>query len=128
MGKILHILILCLVATGATAAFAPKKREPAFKRQQEVQTSSLKQQQDAIAAAAAAYCSEESCYPPPFAIAQAAAAMAPVQQLDQDDDLVVGYGTGVLACVVSLALGFSLGYVTIWSQYAPYFASSIHAL
>jgi hypothetical protein len=72
----------------------------------------LKQQQDAIAAAAAAYCSEEPCYPPPFAIAQAAAAMSPVQHIDQDDDLVMGYGTGVLACVVSLALGFSLGYVT----------------
>ena len=112
MGKILQILILCLAATWASAAFAPKKREPAFKRQQEVQTS-LKQQQDAIAAAAAAYCSEESCFPPPFAIAQAAAVMTPVHQIDHDDDLVVGYGTGVLACVVSLALGFSLGYVTI---------------
>jgi hypothetical protein len=113
MGKLLHFLFLCLLLTGVSAAFAPKKREHAFKRQQEAQNPATKQQQDAIAAAAAAYCSEESCYPPPFAIAQAAASMAPAQQQDLDDDLVVGYGTGVLACVVSLALGFSLGYVTI---------------
>ena len=113
MGKVFCFIVACVLATGASAAFAPKKREPAFSRQQEVQSSAFKQQQDAIAAAAAAYCSEESCYPPPFAIAQAAAAMTPTHQIDQDDDLVVGYGTGVLACLVSLALGFSLGYVTI---------------
>lgn len=117
MGKLLQFLLLCWVATVASAAFAPKKR--AFKRQQQDQNPSLIQQQAAIAAAAAAYCSEQECYPPPFAFAQAAASMAPAEQhhhnhhahQDWDDDMVVGYGTGIVACVVSLALGLTLGYV-----------------
>jgi hypothetical protein len=110
----LHVLIGLLCFTGITAAFTPRKREHAFKRQQDVSNPSLKQQQDAIIAAAATYCSEESCYPPPFAIAQAAVAMTPIHhEVEPEDDLVIGYGTGVIACVVSLALGFSLGYVTI---------------
>jgi hypothetical protein len=110
----LQVIIWVLCFTDISAAFTPKKREHAFKRQQDVSNPSLKQQQDAIVAAAATYCSEESCYPPPFAIAQAAVAMTPMHhEVESDEDLVIGYGTGVIACVVSLALGFSLGYVTI---------------
>jgi len=90
-----------------SAAFAPKS---AFKRQE---TSSLTQQQEAMAAA---YCTEDSCYPPPLAFASDSSSevtsSSPTKRNEQDldEDFVIGYGTGVVACVMSLAVGFALGY------------------
>lgn len=44
-----------------------------------------------------------------------ATAMAPVvyRAVEEDEEDSVGIGTGLIACVVSLALGFSLGYGTL---------------
>mmetsp|Transcript_41247 Transcript_41247/g.46876 ORF Transcript_41247/g.46876 Transcript_41247/m.46876 type:complete len:116 (+) Transcript_41247:136-483(+) len=115
MQGFLQTLLLYLLVCKTHAGFVTKKRgENAFKLQKETTTPSLKQQQDAIVAAALAYCAEEGCNQPPFAAAQAAASMLPAKKHeynDWDDEMVVGFGTGVLACVVSLAVGFSFGYM-----------------
>ena len=42
-------------------------------------------------------------------------AMAPfaAQAADVDEGTLIGYGAGLVACVVSLAVGFSIGYGTL---------------
>ena len=49
------------------------------------------------------------------AIAAFATAMAPfaAQAADIDEGIIVGYGAGLVACVVSLAVGFAIGYGTL---------------
>ena len=49
------------------------------------------------------------------AIAAFATAMAPfaAQAADIDEGVVIGYGAGLVACVVSLAVGFAIGYGTL---------------
>lgn len=47
------------------------------------------------------------------ALAASSAALAAQYDQDWDDESVVGYGTGIVACVVSLALGVGLGYATL---------------
>mmetsp|Transcript_38999 Transcript_38999/g.45447 ORF Transcript_38999/g.45447 Transcript_38999/m.45447 type:complete len:113 (-) Transcript_38999:287-625(-) len=49
------------------------------------------------------------------AIAAFATAMAPIaaQAADIDEGVIIGYGAGLVACVVSLAVGFSIGYGTL---------------
>ena len=48
------------------------------------------------------------------AIAAFATAMAPfAAYADVDEGVVVGYGAGLVACVVSLAVGFAIGYGTL---------------
>ncbi|KAL7542493.1 hypothetical protein ACHAXR_012014 [Thalassiosira sp. AJA248-18] len=49
------------------------------------------------------------------AVAAFATAMAPfaAQAADIDEGVVIGYGAGLVACVVSLAVGFAIGYGTL---------------
>jgi len=49
------------------------------------------------------------------ALAAFATALAPlaVHATDVDEATVVGYGAGLVACVVSLAVGFAIGYGTL---------------
>jgi len=49
------------------------------------------------------------------AIAAFATAMAPfaANAADIDEGIVIGYGAGLVACVVSLAVGFAIGYGTL---------------
>ena len=49
------------------------------------------------------------------AFAAFATAMAPVvvQAAEIEDGTAVGFGAGIVACVVSLAVGFSIGYGTL---------------
>merc|ERR1719491_169659 len=49
------------------------------------------------------------------AIAAFATAMAPfaAHAADVDEAVVIGYGAGLVACVVSLAVGFAIGYGTL---------------
>ena len=49
------------------------------------------------------------------ALAAFATAMAPfaAHAADVDEGTVIGYGAGLVACVVSLAVGFSIGYGTL---------------
>ena len=96
---------MLLLAMGQASAFAPKSREhrahlPAFKA-----GGMVKEKQD-----------ESSSVPgsaPAFAFANPAASMSPaVVQQEEDDEEIIGYGTALISCVISLALGFSLGYGT----------------
>mmetsp|Transcript_33858 Transcript_33858/g.48107 ORF Transcript_33858/g.48107 Transcript_33858/m.48107 type:complete len:113 (-) Transcript_33858:460-798(-) len=106
----LNLFMFFLLTFSADAAFAPKKREPAFKRNQEAGSID-----DAIASAAAAYCTEDGCSPPPLAFAPSTSnhqvpATTTKKNQEVDEDFAIGYGTGVVACVFSLAMGFALGY------------------
>lgn len=49
------------------------------------------------------------------AIAAFATAMAPfaAHATDVDEGTIIGYGAGLVACVVSLAVGFAIGYGTL---------------
>jgi len=49
------------------------------------------------------------------ALAAFATALAPLaaHATDIDEGVVIGYGAGLVACVVSLAVGFSIGYGTL---------------
>merc|ERR1712161_57338 len=49
------------------------------------------------------------------AIAAFATAMAPfaAHATDVDEGVIIGYGAGLVACVVSLAVGFAIGYGTL---------------
>ena len=48
------------------------------------------------------------------AVAAFATAMAPfAAQAAVDESVVIGYGAGLVACVVSLAVGFAIGYGTL---------------
>lgn len=49
------------------------------------------------------------------AVAAFATAIAPIaaQAAEIDEGVVIGYGAGLVACVVSLAVGFAIGYGTL---------------
>lgn len=48
------------------------------------------------------------------AIAAFATAVAPIAAANAvDESVVIGYGAGLVACVVSLAVGFAIGYGTL---------------
>jgi hypothetical protein len=49
------------------------------------------------------------------ALAAFATAMAPIaaHAADVDEGTIIGWGAGLVACVVSLAVGFSIGYGTL---------------
>lgn len=49
-----------------------------------------------------------------FGFSNTAASTAPAVYVEEDDDdeELIGYGTALVSCVVSLALGFTLGYGT----------------
>ena len=97
------ILIAALIAcASAFAPVAPTTRSPsvkAIKPLAAVPKDSETSAKDQKAAAVAAF----------------ATAMAPfaAQAADIDQGVVVGYGAGLVACVVSLAVGFAIGYGTL---------------
>ena len=47
------------------------------------------------------------------AVAAFATAMAPLAANAVDEGVIIGYGAGLVACVVSLAVGFAIGYGTL---------------
>ena len=42
-----------------------------------------------------------------------ASAVAPLAANAVDEGVIIGYGAGLVACVVSLAVGFAIGYGTL---------------
>jgi hypothetical protein len=103
--RLLQLVVLVAAAFHASA-FATKKREPtrpAFK-------AALANGNSAAPVQSEQEVAREEQFP---VFAFAGQAMVPVQVVHYDDEAVIGYTTGLLACVVSLALGFSLGYGAI---------------
>jgi hypothetical protein len=94
----LALLFAALVA--CTSAFStPSNTRPAFKAPAVMPVAEAKVESNSNTAAVAAF----------------ATAMAPfaAHAADVDEATVIGYGAGLVACVVSLAVGFSIGYGTL---------------
>ena len=102
--KFLLFFILLLATLDNAAAFTTKKREPtrtAFK--------ALNKKEESPASGSTATVATASGN-------AAALAFAPYVAYDlsqeEDDEVVIGYGTAIISCALSLALGFGLGYGT----------------
>ena len=93
-------LLLLAVIVACAAAFAPvaQQSRPAFTTLAASKLPEPETVHDKKAAAIAAFAT---------AIAPVAAANA------VDEGTVIGYGAGLVACVVSLAVGFAIGYGTL---------------
>lgn len=98
--------MLLFVALNGATAFTAKKREPTRR---------------AFKAASSVTREETATVPstPTSTTGSNTAAFVYVTQApvvpyegDLDDDIAVGYGTAIVSCVISLALGFGLGYGT----------------
>eukprot|EP00525_Craspedostauros_australis_P007777 CAMPEP_0198108412 /NCGR_PEP_ID=MMETSP1442-20131203/445_1 /TAXON_ID= /ORGANISM="Craspedostauros australis, Strain CCMP3328" /LENGTH=105 /DNA_ID=CAMNT_0043763673 /DNA_START=35 /DNA_END=352 /DNA_ORIENTATION=+ len=101
--KSFQVILLAVVVACATA-FAPTQSRPAFTSlaasklpEQPAAVPEMKDNKAAMAAFATAMA--------PFAAQAAEGAV--------DEATVIGYGAGLVACVVSLAVGFSIGYGTL---------------
>mmetsp|Transcript_1580 Transcript_1580/g.1489 ORF Transcript_1580/g.1489 Transcript_1580/m.1489 type:complete len:92 (-) Transcript_1580:285-560(-) len=84
--------------TACASAFSTPSNRPAFKQPAVVPQVEAKVQNKNAAAVAA------------FATAMAPFA---AHATEVDQGTVIGYGAGLVACVVSLAVGFSIGYGTL---------------
>eukprot|EP00522_Entomoneis_paludosa_P015307 CAMPEP_0172438960 /NCGR_PEP_ID=MMETSP1065-20121228/70_1 /TAXON_ID=265537 /ORGANISM="Amphiprora paludosa, Strain CCMP125" /LENGTH=98 /DNA_ID=CAMNT_0013187565 /DNA_START=278 /DNA_END=574 /DNA_ORIENTATION=- len=74
----------------------------------------MPQQRTAVTQLAAAPKMPESFENKKAAVAAFATAVAPVAAANAiDEGVVIGYGAGLVACVVSLAVGFAIGYGTL---------------
>lgn len=99
--KTFQFLLVALLLACATA-FAPATR-PAFAKTASMAMSKLPEAEPVKANPNAA------------AIAAFATALVPLaaHATEVDEGTIIGYGAGLVACVVSLAVGFSIGYGTL---------------
>jgi hypothetical protein len=99
--KTVQILLIAVLVACATA-FAPVAR-PAVAKASSLAMSKLSEPETVAAKPNAA------------ALAAFATAMAPLAAMatEVDEGTIIGYGAGLVACVVSLAVGFSIGYGTL---------------
>jgi hypothetical protein len=99
--KAVQILLLAVVVACASA-FAPVASRPAFKplAMSKQAPEPVRDFKSNNAAAAAAF-------------ATALAPFAAHADTVVDEATIIGYGAGLVACVVSLAVGFAIGYGTL---------------
>jgi hypothetical protein len=99
--KAFQFLLFALLVACATA-FAPATR-PAFAKTASLAMSKLPEAEPI------------KTNPNAAAIAAFATALAPLtaHATEVDEGTIIGYGAGLVACVVSLAVGFSIGYGTL---------------
>eukprot|EP00563_Minutocellus_polymorphus_P000505 CAMPEP_0181038088 /NCGR_PEP_ID=MMETSP1070-20121207/9749_1 /TAXON_ID=265543 /ORGANISM="Minutocellus polymorphus, Strain NH13" /LENGTH=104 /DNA_ID=CAMNT_0023115849 /DNA_START=44 /DNA_END=358 /DNA_ORIENTATION=- len=97
------VLVLLAALVACTTAFAPVAQQT-----QSLAPLAMAPQEEAPIAEAATDSNAA-------ALAAFATAMAPfaAHATDIDEGTVIGYGAGLVACVVSLAVGFSIGYGTL---------------
>jgi hypothetical protein len=105
------LLLLCLALAGADP-FTTKKRErrPAFKSAAVAKdaTEAMEEPQQAPSAT-----TSNNNGPMMFAFPPGTmAAAVPVHNYEVEDEVDVSYGAALVSCVLSLALGFGLGYGT----------------
>jgi hypothetical protein len=100
--KAVQILLLALVVACASA-FAPVASRPAFKplAMSKQAPEPIREMQQKNTAAIAAFATAMA----PFA--------AHAENTVVDEATIIGYGAGLVACVVSLAVGFAIGYGTL---------------
>jgi hypothetical protein len=99
--KAVQVLLIAVIVACASA-FAPVAQKPAFKplaMSKAPEPSFFKDIKSKDAAAVAAF----------------ATALAPfaAHATEVDEATIIGYGAGLVACVVSLAVGFAIGYGTL---------------
>lgn len=101
--KAIKTLLVLLLAVVGSDAFTTKKRErrPAFKSA----PVSMEEQTASTSAAG-------SAGGPLFAMPSHSMAPALMHPEAAEDELDIGYGTALVSCMLSLALGFGLGYGT----------------
>lgn len=92
------IAFLFAAIIACTSAFSSPSNRPAFKQSAVMPKAEAKVENNNAAAVAA------------FATAMAPFA---AHASEVDEATVIGYGAGLVACVVSLAVGFSIGYGTL---------------
>jgi hypothetical protein len=104
------LLLLCLALVGGADAFTTKKREkrPAFKYSPAVNNNNEYNEmaREEHTPAATGTQSARFALPPTAAMIQQQYAESAEEEID------VSYGTALVTCVLSLALGFGLGYGT----------------
>jgi hypothetical protein len=94
------VFLMLLVFLHGSDAFTTKKRETtrrAFK------TPSVSKEGETVTASSASSNSAAFAFAP---------YVVPYVHAVGEDDMAIGYGTALASCVVSLALGFGLGYGT----------------
>ena len=98
--KAVQVLLIAVVVACASA-FAPVAQKPAFKPLA---------MSKAPEPTAFTFKSKDAA-----SVAAFATALAPfaAQATDVDEATIIGYGAGLVACVVSLAVGFAIGYGTL---------------
>ena len=96
--KSYQMLLLALVVACASA-FAPVSQQRTFATQ--------------LAAAKMPEQPEPMEHKKAIAMAAFATSVAPLAANAVDESVVIGYGAGLVACVVSLAVGFAIGYGTL---------------
>lgn len=103
--KAIKTLLVVLLAVVGSDAFTTKKRErrPAFK------SAPVSMEEQTASASASATGSGGG---PLFAMPPHSMAPALMHPQDAEDELDIGYGTALVSCMLSLALGFGLGYGT----------------
>jgi hypothetical protein len=101
--KAIKTLLVLLLAAAVSDAFTTKKRErhPAFK------SAPVSMEEQTTSASATG-----SAGGPLFAMPPHSMAPALMHPEDAEDELDIGYGTALVSCMLSLALGFGLGYGT----------------
>jgi uncharacterized protein (UPF0261 family) len=103
MKSVQQVLLLLVAAISCVSGFAPVAQRPvsksalSMKAPQPINDFMVKDEKKAAAVAA-------------FATAMAPFA---ANAADVDEATIIGYGAGLVACVVSLAVGFSIGYGTL---------------
>ena len=94
-----RFLVIFVALVASASAFTTPMNKPAFKTTSLQMSNNVEQQSNPNAAAIAAF----------------ATALAPLaahaEEIDQG--VIIGYGAGLVACVVSLAVGFAIGYGTL---------------
>lgn len=107
------VLLLAVFVASNVSAFAPptSSTRPAFKASSAPLSMSPKEEAPVKTSEEA----KQDANPNAAAVAAFATAMAPLaaQAQDADEGAVIGFGVGLVACVVSLAVGFSVGYGTL---------------
>ena len=99
MKSVFHLFLIVVVMIASASAFAPMP-------QQRTQVTSLSASNNIQI--------PEALQEKKAAIAAFATAVAPVAAANAvDESVVIGYGAGLVACVVSLAVGFAIGYGTL---------------
>ena len=108
--KVMRLFVLALLSLTRASAYTAKKREqrrPAFGA---TSVTSAAKEETTAAATSAASGGNTAAFTSAPGVGYAAAPYHQIEELEEEE--LIGYGTAIVSCVLSLALGFGLGYGT----------------